>query len=324
MSTPEVLGLFSTPNMAWSIIINLFSVVLTILTVASFIPQLRRICSLSSSADITIVQLLLILICATEHFTIFFLFLVNSGMPSNISHLPTTAGDWLNLTHVTVVWVMFFVLFCLTLHYKRRYKSCTTFLSVIFYIAFLLISVFPLFLDATTDAFQNPNQLGERILAVVMFMGAHCLYIHPLVSSLGFLSVLFQLWSVFRPSDRALSLRSLVVQSAVFALTGLSWIVRLNVLSKPPSAGEGEHNEDSGSENAVFIWYAALWWPVVDYLGFAAIQGILLAVALYRRRRARMAAGTGVGKDGEEGEEGEALLGEEIDLEDRERWRGVR
>jgi uncharacterized protein with PQ loop repeat len=76
---------------------------LSILTILSFLPQLRRLWSTKNTSSISIYYVLFNLIVATNQFTIIFalLFTYPGGLGRFI-HRPITTGDWLNLLHVSI------------------------------------------------------------------------------------------------------------------------------------------------------------------------------------------------------------------------------
>ncbi|KAL4963339.1 uncharacterized protein BDV14DRAFT_91443 [Aspergillus stella-maris] len=272
-----------------------FSATLTVLTAASFAPQISRIWSRSSSTDISIVHLLATLLCTTEHFTFFFFLLVNDD-PAEASyfiHNPPTAGDWLNSTHVTVVWICFFALFISTLCQIPPKRYCTIILSGTTYALFLLIAVIPQVMDATSDTFGRESDDSFRPLILALF-GVANIWLHLVTVMLFILSVPLQVYKVLYARDGGVSFGGLALQGIMFGVTGLSWIGRI--------AFDGFGPEEEG----VLAWYALLGWPVVDYLVFAMVQGVVLGVRVYCRRRA---ARVRVVKEGERGDS-ELLLGD--------------
>ncbi|KAL4796127.1 hypothetical protein BDV19DRAFT_388546 [Aspergillus venezuelensis] len=77
---------------------NWLGVLLTLLTILSFIPQLYKIRTQKSSAGLSLYYILINTICATEHFTTFFYILTNDTMdpgPNRLVHKPPTTGDWI-------------------------------------------------------------------------------------------------------------------------------------------------------------------------------------------------------------------------------------
>ncbi|KAL4944055.1 hypothetical protein BDV06DRAFT_188211 [Aspergillus oleicola] len=273
------------------------SATLTVLTAASFTPQLRRIWSRSSSTDISIIRLLMTLILATEHFTFFFFLLFNH--PRDIDqfvHSPLTTSDWLNFTHVTVVWMCFLVLFVSALYHIPPQRDCTIILGGIAYVLFL-ISVIPQFLDATTDLFGRESKGYGRDFLLVMFGMLHAVYIHPAIVIISIISVLLQMYKAAHPWDGVVSSWGLALQAIVFAVTGVSWFGRISF---------GDEERDFPT------WYAFLGWPTVDYLVLATMQATVLGIAVCCRRKT---AGSGVVEDGEVSE---PLLGEVLLLGGRE------
>ncbi|KAL4796129.1 hypothetical protein BDV19DRAFT_388548 [Aspergillus venezuelensis] len=279
-----------------------FSATLTVLTAASFAPQLHRIWSRSSSTDISIVHLLATLLCATEHFTFFFYLLFKEELAdaSHFIHNPPTTVDWLNLTHVTVVWICFFALYVpiqsrpsllvlidhgwltpLIIHVSfistlcqippRRY--CTIILPGTTYALFLLIAVIPQIMDVTSDTFGRESGDSSPDWTLVLFISVN-ICLHLVTVMLFVLSVPLQVYKILYARDGSVSLGGLALQSIIFGVTGLSWIGRITL--------DGFEHEEEG----ILAWYAFLGWPVVDHLGFAIVQGVVFGVGLYSRRRA--------------------------------------
>ncbi|KAL4883163.1 hypothetical protein BJY04DRAFT_216461 [Aspergillus karnatakaensis] len=248
-------------------------VLLTICAALSFFPQIQQIRSQRSSAGIAIFYLLFNLISATEHFAIFFFVLVNldhSHGTKSLDHLinsPPTAGDWLNLCQVTVVWIMFLILTCFVVYYALSHPSLIKDVTVIIYTVFLIISVVPEFLDAVTPVFRN-----EAREYVVMFFGlVHLKFIHPATTILSALSVFWQAYQIVRGPLGVLSVSGLAAQAMMFAVVGLSWFGHINFGSGPlPLSG----------------WYGLYGWPIVDDLIFAGVQVALLLLVLYKKRAA--------------------------------------
>ena len=82
-----------------------------ILSVASFLPQLRLLVQRGNTAGISLYYLLFNVISATEQFAISFYFIVNRVDHSDVfTHDPPTVGDWLNLAQTTVVFIAWLVM----------------------------------------------------------------------------------------------------------------------------------------------------------------------------------------------------------------------
>lgn len=84
--------------------------VLSILSVLSFTPQLRRIFTSKDSTGISHYYVLFNLVSATEQFMFGLIYIVESNQPGNFIDEPRSLGDWLNLVQFAVVWLMFLLL----------------------------------------------------------------------------------------------------------------------------------------------------------------------------------------------------------------------
>ncbi|KAI1080219.1 hypothetical protein F5B20DRAFT_570592 [Whalleya microplaca] len=97
-------------------------------------------------------------------------------------------------------------------------------------------------------------------LLVYTLLHAHTHFISPVVTAVGVLALFPQRREIRSRSDPgALSTRTLALQAGVFAVVGLSWLWRL------PSPGGMPFTS----------WYPLAGWAPVNYIIFAAVQGIL-------------------------------------------------
>ncbi|KAL4794539.1 hypothetical protein BDV19DRAFT_390145 [Aspergillus venezuelensis] len=112
-------------------------VILTILTLASFLPQLNLIWTRKNASGIALSYVLLDLIAATEQFAVNFgfiaLFVPSDGI---FVHDPIIVGDWLDLVQTTLFWVLFVA------NYGRK----RVVLAV--YAVYLFVSIIPPFICA--------------------------------------------------------------------------------------------------------------------------------------------------------------------------------
>jgi hypothetical protein len=147
------------------------------------------------------------------------------------------------------------------------------------YIAFLLISVVPLFADAV-----NPANLQDRRWFDALWFGIHSLYLSWIITGLNVAAFYFQAKeSLSRPSDHALSRRGLLAQAVIFALVAVSWIWRVRF---PYDAWEGMFM------GLFSTWYELVGWAAVDNAIFALVQALLLWVTS-RHVRPRRAVSEG-------------------------------
>lgn len=85
--------------------------VLLILTLFPFLPQLYRIFSRKDSSGISAYYVFFNLISATEQFTIAFFLNMNTHKRCDFFvHDPATAGDWINLAQLGLVWILWLML----------------------------------------------------------------------------------------------------------------------------------------------------------------------------------------------------------------------
>ncbi|PYI06824.1 hypothetical protein BO78DRAFT_429336 [Aspergillus sclerotiicarbonarius CBS 121057] len=219
---------------------NWLRIVLLCLTTASFLPQLHRIRIQKTSTGLSLLYILLNLLGATEQFTLAFFLTVNAGPePDFFVHFPRSIGDWLNLAQLGVVWVMFLLLFILSLVYPAPYHPFSyRIIAATLYTAFALISIVPLFIDALfPTVFRDPD---DRSLGfgVGLFAGGHFFIISLLVTLLSICSIIAQATrlrsqlSSPSPGLGVVSFRDWALQGVVFAVLAVSWIFRARIGSE--------------------------------------------------------------------------------------------
>jgi hypothetical protein len=139
-------------------------------------------------------------------------------------------------------------------------------------LAFLLVSVVPIFVDAATNDPYNDQYRGWGI---GLFSGFHLLYINPVVDLLGFAALYAQARVVTSRTPGsglgALSLVGLGAQAFVFALLAPAWLWRLVFPW-----------EEFYSPAA--MWFLAVGFVPFDYAVFAVTQFVLLLIVVRRRR----------------------------------------
>ncbi|KAL3427580.1 ATP synthase F0 [Phlyctema vagabunda] len=232
--------------------------VLIVLSLISFLPQIQRIVRKKSSVDISLTYILLNTISATEQFTLgFYLIAIHGHDADFFVGDPRNLGDWLNLTQLVVVWLASLVLFAVCLVYAP--SSAPKARAVAIYVAFLLISVVPLFVSAL-----KPGEGEDERWIDAIFYGVHSMLVNPLVTLGAAASLCFQ-WQ----EAAALSSTGLAAQAVVFAAVALSWISRVRFL---------EYVGDEGRFPFV-AWYQLVSWAVVDNGIFALVQAVLFCLA---------------------------------------------
>ncbi|KAH8897577.1 hypothetical protein GQ53DRAFT_817870 [Thozetella sp. PMI_491] len=240
---------------------NWLRIVLSILSLLSFLPELLHIKTKKDSTGVSLYYVLWNLVSVTEQFALGFLSIVNDiDAPTFFAGFPRTLGDWLNLWQLTLVWLVFLLFFGVCLHYSPA--SATSKAGVVaIYISFLLGSVVPAFMDAL-GLLEDPN---GREWALAVFSAVHIILVNPVVTGLGIYSLFLQ-----KSNAAALSRDGLLGQAIVFTLVAMSWIWRVNFPAIPP-------NQVSWS---VFVsWYQVAGFAAVDNGVFALVQLILFSLA---------------------------------------------
>ncbi|KAE8375140.1 hypothetical protein BDV26DRAFT_283716 [Aspergillus bertholletiae] len=207
-------------------LLTILSFLVLILSFASFAPQIRHVWWSKNARGILSIHLLFNLICSTEHVFFGFFYMVNSyHVPGVWSHSPINILDWVNLVQLTGVWVLFNVLFFLCLYFNplsRLQKA----LIIAIYVYFLSIFLVPLIIDATTDIFCPPERPNCSIMdrdPLAFFEGFHNFYVMPITVTLLVLGF-------YKQAERPLlnlNITGLKLQTAIFVLSAVSWIVRL-------------------------------------------------------------------------------------------------
>jgi hypothetical protein len=133
------------------------------------------------------------------------------------------------------------------------------------YIAFLLISVVPVFTDAV-----EPGTRQDRQWPVALLFGIHSLYLSWIITGFNVAAIYYQAkTSLSRPQDQAVSHAGLAIQAVIFTCIAVSWIGRVEF---PYEAYGGF------PWGALSTWYELVGWAAVDTGIFALGQAILLWV----------------------------------------------
>jgi hypothetical protein len=164
-----------------------------------------------------------------------------------------------------------FCSFALTLHYLPNDGLAHKSTAVAIYIAFLFISVIPAMLDVVTG---GPHYNGPyRQWPVVLFGVPHILFINPVATVLIVVSFIIQVRQTLDGSSSSLSVRGLAVQSLVFALLGVSWLLRV---LWPPA------NMPTFYNSPIMNNYLLVGWAAVDHILFALGQAVLCFIICRR------------------------------------------
>ncbi|KAJ5200044.1 hypothetical protein N7491_009155 [Penicillium cf. griseofulvum] len=283
MTFPNWLSVYAFPTTTVDDMPNQPYSILSISTVLSFYPQIRYLWLRKNSSGISPYYILFNLIAATEQFTIVFFLLVNNSLGNEtFIHTPPTTGDWLNLSQMTFSYVLFLIVyerlqsdrqveiivltspdsFVLTLHYlpdSQVHKG----VALAIYSIFLLISIIPVLFDVITG---GPYDKGAyRNWPLDIFRGFHIIFINPVVTLLIVISFVFQVRRSLQESSPCISVRGLAIQAFVFALLGMSWLLRV----RWPTSDTSAYYDSS------LVWYRLVGWAAVDHLLFALGQAIL-------------------------------------------------
>ncbi|GFF25739.1 hypothetical protein IFM46972_01525 [Aspergillus udagawae] len=267
-------------------------VILLILAVGSFLPQILLIRRKQTINGISSLNVLLNLIIATEHLSIyiFILFVLGEQGGPLFLHFPASAGDRFSLWHCAVVTILFLALFSQILFYSNR-----RILLVATYTCFLLISVVPLMIINSIP----PADYQARRFWVAIFYGVHSFYIYPILTALGVLGISRQAREILvAPFPNALSLQGLALQALIFTLVSVTWIPSLPF---PYEKLEGHYDW-----NTFTVWYGTVGFIIFDSFVFALGQTVLLLLALCRSSSSKATI--------QQGTETEPLLGHPAEL----------
>ncbi|KAL6802776.1 hypothetical protein GGI42DRAFT_32187 [Trichoderma sp. SZMC 28013] len=259
---------------------NWIRIPLLVLSLISFLPQLREFWLRRNACGISPYYVLFQLIGATELFALSFYYVVNSVQtppgPDFFTHNPPQLGDYLNLAQTASVWVLWLIVFAAVLLLPSesrdrapgvRNSVTPTVLSI--YLAFLLLSVVPVIVDAAWPS----QDASSREWGLALFHGIHTMLINPIATILILAAFFSQRAEILQyppgTASSSLSLIGLAVQAVVFAVLALAWAWRFVF----PGGGYG------------MTWYQLVGFVAVDHFAFALVQAALLAVAVLHRGR---------------------------------------
>ncbi|PTB49394.1 hypothetical protein M431DRAFT_534799 [Trichoderma harzianum CBS 226.95] len=260
---------------------NWIRILLLVLSLISFLPQLREFWLRRNACGISPYYVLFQLIGATELFALAFYYVVNSVQtspgPDFFTHNPPQLGDYLNLAQMALVWVLWLIVFAAVLLLPSesldrapgaRNSTAPTVLAI--YLAFLLISIIPVVVDAAWPS----QDASSHEWAMALFHGIHTMLINPIVTILILVSFFSQRGEILQhppgTASSSLSLIGLAVQAVVFAVLALAWAWRF-VFPGGASVGYG------------MTWYQLVGFVAVDHIAFALVQAALLAFVVLHR-----------------------------------------
>ncbi|KAK4100662.1 hypothetical protein N658DRAFT_507665 [Parathielavia hyrcaniae] len=271
---------------------NWLRIVLLLLSLVSFLPQLQRLYLLKHTSGLSLFYVLYHLVVATELFTVSFVFVVNYAAerhkPDIFVHDPLNASDKINLAQFTLVWVLWLMIFTLCLIYSSDLSLGLRIAVASLYISFLLISVAPAFIDAATDTFGGKGH--DLVLGI--FTGFHVFYVNPVVDLFEIPALYAQarITSQRAPGSGlgALSLLSVAMQAVLFALLAPAWLGRL--------AYPWERFSGGVSMPVVVNWFLIVGFVPFDYGVFAITQFVLLLIAVWRSLHHGQLSGVSAGE----------------------------
>ncbi|KAL5341920.1 hypothetical protein BJX70DRAFT_405312 [Aspergillus crustosus] len=218
-------------------------ITLTIFTALSFLPRLHKLFTSKKSSGISPYYVLSNLLLATNHSTIYL-----------------ALSDFLNLTLLFIVWLLFFLLFIVTLSYLPPADQPAKRTVVSIYIGFLLISL----ILQVYDILGGFNDIAhsERDWLLVFFIAGHIAIVNPVLTLCALVSAAYQSRRILRGPTvvNEFSVSGLAAQSVVFALVASPRFV----------------------DNAVLDWYVKFGWPVVENAVFAIVHFVILCVVVRR------------------------------------------
>ncbi|EIT77531.1 hypothetical protein AO1008_02849 [Aspergillus oryzae 100-8] len=249
------------------------TLLLLILSIFSFLPQLRRLHQNGDSTGVSLIYLLCNVISATEQLTISFSYIFIAQSSDFFIHNPPNVGDWLNLLQLAVTWGLSSTLFFFAISY---YPACVRRKAFIvgIYIAFLSLSLLAAILCVLAD--PCGANCGSQRWDYGIFLGSHLIFVNPVVTLLALAALPAQLQELKWHGHAALSLTGLASQAVIFAVLSLSWLFRVRVYYNL--------SDFFRTWGSFISWYQLVGWAAVDHLVFAVVQGILFLIVLKRKR----------------------------------------
>jgi hypothetical protein len=149
------------------------------------------------------------------------------------------------------------------LYMPSDYRDGSVKFAIGAYVAFLIISVVPVFADAIAHESEE-----DRRWPMSLFFGIHSMFLSWIITGFNVAAIYYQVKELrSRPQEQALSHLGLAIQSVVFMLLAGSWIGRV----------EFPYREFGGFPwQALSTWYQLVGWAAVDTAIFAIGQAILL------------------------------------------------
>ncbi|KAJ5348947.1 uncharacterized protein N7506_002200 [Penicillium brevicompactum] len=258
------------------ILLTSLSGALTLLVFASFIPQIHHVWLRKEAGRVSLNYLQWNLIHSTETLCVAFFLTINVGedVPLWWAHLPKIALDWVNLTQLAGVWILFNIWYFLAIYHSpiSRVRKAK---RIALYILFLNVSLIPLVIDATTELFCPLGDLSCDLLEqwpLMVLLGLHTKLIRPV--TLGLLVLSF--YEQARQPRVDISITGLKVQALAFFVSSVCWTFRVFM----PWKMIGEHVPLESLYANVVIWFEMLGFAVGGDAIFAIGQCVLLRLEL--------------------------------------------
>lgn len=254
---------------------------LLLATIASYLPQIRRIALRKDCSNISAVYPWLNHVLATEQFAIGIVILVEY---EPVTDSPPPLKVWLDFLQFAVVWAGNGILlvdinlharYRLTVHSfvqvlgfppSRAKLKPTLFLS---YVAFFFISVCPAIFVATIP----PH---ERDIPASVLMVGHQWFMHPVITVISIFAVVPQLHELYlKRSKGALSSHGIGLQALVFLVVAFCWPYRM--------AFDGDGHWPNGVRFQA--WWEATGWAFTDNVILAVGYGVVwIAIQMFQDR----------------------------------------
>ncbi|KAL2807694.1 hypothetical protein BJX63DRAFT_411386 [Aspergillus granulosus] len=317
---------------------NWLRIILSLLTIASFIPQFHLIWSRKSANGISLLYVLYNLISATEQFALNFGFVVLAEAADDavFVHNPPTVGDWLNFAQTIVFMSQFLVYFALALWFPSKGSTPPQKRLILgTYVVYLVIAIVPLLVCAIVNSLKD-DQSAWHELPMVLTFTPHTMYLNYVATVAAMLGTYYEILVLEKKQPEtqpvssiaedhsaaslptreegddtlnssspngSLSLLGLAVQYVLFIVLAVSWIFRVSF----PPLPDGAHWWSSSS--VLEVWYELVGSIAVDNAVFAIGQGILLYLACKKERCDGDADGQVEGEEGFAGEREPLLRG---------------
>ncbi|KAL3459213.1 hypothetical protein BJX64DRAFT_265232 [Aspergillus heterothallicus] len=170
-------------------------IILSLLTIASFIPQFHLIWARKNADGISLLYVFYSLVAATEQFALNFGFiaLIEPTNDKVFVHNPRTVGDWLNFAQTLIFMALFLVFFILALWFPSKGSTPTQKRLILgTYTVYVLGAVVPLFACAIINSI-NDDQSAWRKLPMVLTFAPHMMGLNYAATTAVMLGTYYQI-----------------------------------------------------------------------------------------------------------------------------------